>query len=33
MEEKNFAYLIMAIVALHFIVGIGWLMYKMNKKK
>jgi len=33
MDTKTFAYLIMGIVVLHFIVGIIWLIIKMGEKK
>lgn len=31
--STGFIYLIVGIVALHFIIGAGWLVYKINNSK
>ncbi len=31
-SENAWAYVIMGVVLLHFVVGFGWLLIKLNKK-
>jgi uncharacterized protein YneF (UPF0154 family) len=33
MKDTWLIYLIVGIVALHFVIGIGWLIYKINSAK